>query len=285
MFTMRVLRHFVRESYSQPADVYAQLKRCGMDLVTITDHDSIDAAEPLRRHPDFFLSEEVTATLPSGNEAHIGVYDITEKQHLQIQRRRTDFFALLAYLSERRIFASVNHIFSGLTGPRRADDFDWFARGFAAFETRNGQLPAELNARAARLAQSLGKTPLGGSDAHALCSAGRTWTEVRGARTKQDFLDALRAGAGHVGGEHGSYGKLTRDVFCITAGYMAEQPLAALLAPIALAIPFFTLSNYASEMLFARRWSRQLAAAERSPALPAFSNAQMARVAMEGAAA
>lgn len=285
MFTVPVLRHFVRESYSQPDEVYAQLKRHGMDLVTITDHDSIDAAEPLRRHPDFFLSEEVTAILPSGNEAHVAVYDITEKQHIQIQRRRTDFFALLAYLSERRIFSSVNHIFSGLTGARHAEDFDWFARGFSAFETRNGQLPAELNGYAERLAQSLGKAPLGGSDAHALCSAGRTWTEVRGARTKQDFLDALRAGAGQVGGEHGSYGKLTRDVFCITAGYMAEQPLAALLAPIALAIPLFTLSNFAGEHAFARRWSQQLAAAERSPALPAFNNAAMARVAMEGAAA
>lgn len=105
---MPVVGRFVRESYSQPDGVYAHLKQRGMNLVTITDHDSIDAVEPLRRYSDFFLSEEVTAVLPSSNEVHIGVYDITEKQHVQIQRCRTDFFALLAYLSERRIFASVN---------------------------------------------------------------------------------------------------------------------------------------------------------------------------------
>ena len=44
-----------------------------MDLVTVTDHDSIDAAERLRRHPDFFLSEEVSCLTPSGTELHVGV--------------------------------------------------------------------------------------------------------------------------------------------------------------------------------------------------------------------
>jgi predicted metal-dependent phosphoesterase TrpH len=58
----------------------------GMDLITVSDHDSIDAAEALRRHPDFFVSEEVTCRMPSGNELHVGVYDLTERQHVEIQR-------------------------------------------------------------------------------------------------------------------------------------------------------------------------------------------------------
>ena len=32
-----------------------ELRRLGMSMVTVTDHDSIDAAEVLRRYPDFFL--------------------------------------------------------------------------------------------------------------------------------------------------------------------------------------------------------------------------------------
>ena len=55
--TAPVVRWFCRESYNDPEAVYAQLKRIGMELVTVTDHDSIDALEPLRRHRDFFLSE------------------------------------------------------------------------------------------------------------------------------------------------------------------------------------------------------------------------------------
>src|SRR5450755_3470668 len=57
------LHSLVRESYNQPEAVYMRLKELGMDLVTITDHDSIDAVEPLRKHPDFFLSEEVTCRM------------------------------------------------------------------------------------------------------------------------------------------------------------------------------------------------------------------------------
>ncbi len=75
---------FCRESYSDPAELYSRLKSRGMDLVTVTDHDSIGGLDDLRQHPDFFISEEVTCRMPSGTEIHIGVYDITERQHVEI---------------------------------------------------------------------------------------------------------------------------------------------------------------------------------------------------------
>src|SRR5467141_1894786 len=118
MFTAPVLDRICRESYSEPMEVYNRLKRLGMSIVTLTDHDSIDAAEKLRRHPDFFVSEEVTCQMPSGTEVHIGVYDIGERDHVEIQRRRKDFVSLLMYLTEQKLFFSVNHVFSGLTGRR-----------------------------------------------------------------------------------------------------------------------------------------------------------------------
>lgn len=110
------VRRFCRESYTGPRELYEVLRKRGMDLVTLTDHDSIDGAEALRGHPDFFLSEELTVTMPSGAEAHIGVYDITERQHLQLQQRRNGLPALLAYLKQEQIIFSINHVFSCLTG-------------------------------------------------------------------------------------------------------------------------------------------------------------------------
>jgi len=47
MFTAPILDRICRESYSDPAEVYDQLKRMSMSIVTITDHDSIDGAESL----------------------------------------------------------------------------------------------------------------------------------------------------------------------------------------------------------------------------------------------
>ncbi len=51
---MPVTRRFGRESFYGPVEVYQLLKRSGMDLVTITGHDSIGASESLERFPDFF---------------------------------------------------------------------------------------------------------------------------------------------------------------------------------------------------------------------------------------
>ena len=41
------------------AALESNAKARGMDLVTVTDHDSIEAVESLSGQPGFFLSEEV----------------------------------------------------------------------------------------------------------------------------------------------------------------------------------------------------------------------------------
>src|SRR5437899_4467669 len=58
-----VLKHIGRECYSEPAAVYEQAIRRGMDLVTLTDHDSIEGALAIASRPNTFVSEEVTVLL------------------------------------------------------------------------------------------------------------------------------------------------------------------------------------------------------------------------------
>jgi predicted metal-dependent phosphoesterase TrpH len=113
-----------------------------MDLVTVTDHDSIDAAEHLRRYPDFFLSEEVTCTTPSGTEIHVGVYGIEERHHIELQRGAATCPRWPPILSEQKILFSINHVFSSLTGRRTELDFEMFEDLFPAMETLNGHIPA-----------------------------------------------------------------------------------------------------------------------------------------------
>ena len=156
---MPVARRFCRESYSEPEEVYFRLKQTGIDLVTV--HDSIGAALTLSRYPDFFASEEVTVTLPSGNEAHMAVYGLNERQHLGIQRRRRDLPSLLAYLREQRLPFGVNHMFSGLTGRRVLEDFAWFEQAFPMMETLNGSMPRRANREAAVFARIWRKSAYG----------------------------------------------------------------------------------------------------------------------------
>jgi hypothetical protein len=230
-----------------------------MDLVTLTDHDSIGAAEALCRHNDFFLSEEVSCLLPSGTEIHMGVYDITERQHFEIARRRNDFFPLLAYLNEQRLFFSINHVFSHLTGRRELEDFELFEVHFPAIETRNGQILPKNNQHASRLARKWRKAQVAGSDAHILEFAGTTFTEVPGARDKAEFLAGLRAGWGRPCGETGNYWKLTRAVLQIGFGMMSEKRWTLLLAPLVAVAPLCTLVNYVMEIQFAQHWRHRVA--------------------------
>ncbi|MFZ3215785.1 MAG: PHP domain-containing protein [Candidatus Acidiferrales bacterium] len=229
-----------------------------MDLFTLTDHDSIEGAEQLREHADFFVSEELTCRMPSGTEVHVGVYDVNERQHVQLQQRRQDLVALLMYLTERRLFFSINHVFSSLTGRREREDFAWFQEYFPAVETRNGHMLERANQQAAQLAKQWDKIGIGGSDAHALPSAGTAYTEVPGARDKEEFFAGLRAGAGLVRGESGTFQKLTRDVFLIAYEMMRDKSWTALLSPLATLIPAFTYWNYRDERIFSRRWAAQI---------------------------
>jgi PHP-associated len=236
-----------------------------MSIVTVTDHDSIDAAEALRKYPDFFLSEEVTVRMPSGTEMHLGVYSITEKDHVEIQRRRTDFIGLLMYLTERKLFFSVNHVFSGLTGRREMEDFNWFASYVPAFEVRNGQMRSETNRNAELLTSRLGKIGVAGSDSHTLAGVGLTFTQVPGARTIEEYFLGLRAGRGVVHGEHGSYVKLTLDICRFGAALLEERPWAAAILPFTVFIPAITAGHWLNEIRFCKKWAGALLGEAQQP--------------------
>ena len=256
--TTPFVKKFCRESYSDPEQVFSQLNKRGMDLFTLTDHDSIEGSERLRRHPNFFLSEELTCRMPSGTEVHIGVYDFHERQHVQIQQRRNDLISLLMYLTERKLFFTINHVFSSLTGRREYEDFAWFQEYFPAIEIHNSHMLESANASAARLAERWDKIGVGGSDAHALPSVGMAYTEVTGARDKEEFFAGLRNGMGRVAGASGSFSRLTRDVAIIAREMMREKSWTALLAPMGLLIPVATLMNYCEEGAFNRKWTSKL---------------------------
>lgn len=259
------LTRICRESYNQPEQVYLRLKQTGMSIITLTDHDSIDGAEALREYPDFFLSEEVTVRMPSGTEMHLGVYGISERDHAEIQKRRKDFISLVMYLTERKLFFSVNHVFSGLTGRREFEDFSWFASYVPALEARNGQMWSPANEGAARLAARLGKVAVAGSDSHTLRGLGLTYTEVPGARTVDDFLSGLRTGWGRVHGQSGSYGGLTIDVFCIVKELVLEKPWAVVLLPLSLLVPAFVMGHWMNEVRFCKQWTAAMERGEKRP--------------------
>jgi predicted metal-dependent phosphoesterase TrpH len=219
-----------RDCYSRPEDVYRVAKARGMDLVTITDHDSIDGClELLERYPgatDIFISEEVSCRLPDGDiEVHLGVYGTDERLHRELQPLRRNVFDVIACLREAGVFFALNHL---LHFYRRQIPLETYLRlvdHVPAVEARNGAMLEAHNVMIERLARSwrggpaLGMT--GGSDAHTLRRVGRTWTEAPG-DSPATFLQSLKDRQSRVGGVHGDTLAVTADAYGVVARYCAS---------------------------------------------------------------
>jgi predicted metal-dependent phosphoesterase TrpH len=270
--SLPLLGRVAQECYAEPRAVYDQALRRGMDLVTLTDHDSIEGALEIAALPGTFMGEEVTCGLPGGRELHLGVFDFQERQHQEIQSRRRDAEALFAYLAEQRLPVVANHLFSALTGRRAVADLHLALRHATHVETLNGALPASSNAWARGAAFEAGRPMAGGSDAHTLNGVARAWTIVPGAGTRDDFLEGFREGRTIPEGRAGTYARLTRAIAdlvvssCLATSSGPAEPgrglrtLATAVAVLTLpALPLITAGVYADEILFARRYGKAFA--------------------------
>lgn len=266
-----LLRHLGRESYSEPLDVYWTALRRGMDLVTLTDHDTIEGVAEIAHLPHVFTSEEVTCLLPGGRKLHLGVFDIDERRHVRIQALCDDAEALFAYLAEQALPFCLNHPFSPLTGRREMDDLHLGFDRVPAIEVVNGMMPDSSNASARAAARVAGRARVGGSDAHAMASVARAYTEVPGARDRDDFLAGLRRGRTLARGRGGSYGRLAVDIATVFGGAVRENAAlagrspadlarfaaVAALLPVLLVLPAIAALNYARERIMAGAYHRR----------------------------
>jgi predicted metal-dependent phosphoesterase TrpH len=221
-------RHFhwlrARECHSTPDDIYRVAKARGMDLVCITDHDSIDGcSEFLDRHPDapdFIAGEEISCLVPDapGLRIHLGALGITDAVHREAQRLRDNVFETAAYLRQEQVFFVMNHLFMLFGDQVAVETYVRQALTLApGLETRNGAMLAEHNEFVAELAtsfRSAGVSPVdvGGSDAHVLRYVGTTYTETP-ARTREQFMADLVGGRSSVGGDHGGQGRLLAEIY------------------------------------------------------------------------
>lgn len=218
------LNYVMRESYNTPEGVYRLAKARGMDLVTITDHDQVSGALSLSHLPDVIVGCEVTGVFPNDNvRVHMNVLGLSSAQHVEIQRLRHDIRELLPYVKQQRIFISLNHVASGVNGPITAPHVAAILPWVDALEINNGSRLPSQNRTARCLAEASNKIGIGGSDAHTRRGIGRTWTEVPGARTREEFMAGLWAGRARVGGREGSYFTMAGDMLRFASGFYQER--------------------------------------------------------------
>lgn len=287
---LRFLR--CRDCYSRPLDVYATAKRRGMDLVTITDHDSLEGClellDRLGAPPDFITGEEVSATFPEFNHTvHLGVYGLNEAQHREIQRLRSNARELVPYLRQQNLLFALNHFFHDFGDAARVHEFtDCMAELFEVFEVRNGTQERDHNTLIANLVEAFrqhGRSVgvIGGSDSHTLRRLGRTYTACPAAN-RAEFLEAIRTGRSRVFGAHSDHLSLAADIYGVVLRYYpavfsvgngelpgavrARNILFSLLAVPFLFVPYVTAARHSSiEHARVNQFARILSSQKSSP--------------------
>ena len=205
------------ECFTEPRRLYDVARARGMDLVTITDHNTIGGALEIAHLPGVFVSEEITTYFPEDKcKLHVLAYDVTEAQHDDIQRLRQSVFELVPYLRGQGIDHVLAHPLFAVNDRLTPDHFEQCLVLFNLLEfngtrdeTQNTVLKAvcdSLNrADVERLADKHGLEPFGptpwvkgytgGSDDHSSLNIARMHTEV--------LPDPDAAGAGAVVEEPG----------------------------------------------------------------------------------
>ena len=229
------------ESFTEPLDLYRTAMGRGMSHVTITDHNCIDGCLEIADQPHTFLSEEVTTYFPDDKcKLHVLVYDITEDQHLQIQRARPNVFDLVAYLESERIVHALAHPLYSINGKLNVEHFEKALLLFNILElngARSGEQNACLQAllagltpeTMADLADTHGIEPvceepwkkslIAGSDDHSSLCIATHHTEVNGALTLSDFFHGVKEGRGRVMGTASTPKGLAHNIYSIAYQY------------------------------------------------------------------
>ncbi len=217
------------ESYTDLKQIYRDLTKRNMNLVTITDHNRVEGAVKLKsKHPkNTIMGLEATAYFPEdGCKVHILVYGLNEVQYDVIQSIRTDIYDLRDYLRSEGLAHSVAHATYSVNGKITIEHLEKLVVLFDVFETRNGGrnylhndswlnvidnlTPEIINELSVKhniepySNESWKKGYTAGSDDHGGIFLGTTWTESD-ANTPEEFLDDIRNKRTRVGGRHNDF--------------------------------------------------------------------------------
>ncbi len=233
------------ECFSDPRRIYALAQDRGMDLVTITDHNSIEGALEIAHLPGVFISEEVTTYFPQdGCKIHVLTLNISEKQHRDIQHLRQNIFDLVSYLRDQGIVYIVAHPFYDMNNRLHIEHFEQMLLLFDLFELNGSrdkvqnhilkQILAALTANDIELLadkhslQPAGEKPwvktlTAGSDDHSSLNIARAYTQVPGAVEIQDFMQGLRQGRAEPHSQPASARTMGHNLYAIAYQFYKDK--------------------------------------------------------------
>jgi len=214
------------ESFVEPELLYRLARQKGMDMVTISDHNTIEGALAIAHLPGTFISEEISCFFPEdGCKIHVLAWDINERIHEDVQKLRSDLYELVAYLRQSGIRHGVAHPLFACNDKLTPEHLEKMLLLFNTFEingTRDGmqnnhlrKILGLLDSRVMeKLADKHGIEPVGenpwkksvtgGSDDHSGLNIARIHTEVQDADDLPSFFAGVAGRRSRARGEHAS---------------------------------------------------------------------------------
>jgi hypothetical protein len=235
-----------RESYADPVDVYAAARSRGMDLVTITDHNTLNGSLAIAHLPGTFLSTEFDTWFPEdGTRVHVVALGIDEGAFAEAERARASVHDLVACLRAAGVVHYLAHPLFDMSDTLSVDTVERMLLLFNVLEGRNGARVDRCNGLLREITASLtpesladmaarqgiepyGETPwrkalTGGSDDHTGLFVAGAHTVARGDGTAESFLDAVARGDCEPVGADGDARLLAHSIYSASFWRLREM--------------------------------------------------------------
>lgn len=233
------------ESFVEPELLYNLAKSKGMDMVTISDHNTIEGALSIAHLPGTFVSEEITTFFPEDNcKIHVLAWNIDERIHEDVQKLRFNIYELAAYLRDNAIHHGVAHPLYACNDKLTPEHLEKLLLMFSTFEingTRDGMQNNHLRKILGLLDQptmerlankhgleAVGEKPwkknvTGGSDDHSGLNIARIHTEVQDAHDLDSFLLGVSQKRSRAKGEHASPLTMAHNLYGIGYQFFKDK--------------------------------------------------------------
>ncbi len=233
------------ESYTEPLKLYAIARDKGMDLVTITDHNTMAGSLEIAHLEGTFLSEEITTYFPEDRcKLHVLAYGISESQHKDISRLRENVFDLIEYFTKEQIVHALAHPLFSINNLLTITHLEQVLVLFKNLEL-NGFRDSCQNKTIQEIVERLtredieflaykhdlkpvGDEPwkknlIGGSDDHSSLTIATTYTEIAGVSSVEEFLSGIGGNRAKVRGLVSGPRTLAHNLYSIAYQFYAAK--------------------------------------------------------------
>ncbi|MFN3740483.1 MAG: PHP domain-containing protein [Thermodesulfovibrionales bacterium] len=178
------------DSDSEPEEIIERAIKIGLDGIAFTEHYSYEASEPVEIFKEKYKGKILIlrGVEFSSKEGHCLVFGFNTDRHLE---KHTPVAELLEIVQSGGGVVIPSHPFRGINS---LGDIIKNLKGLFAIEGFNGYNRHSYNIKAVNLAQELGISFTGGSDAHEPYEVGQCYTEFLDPLTEENFLTLLREG-------------------------------------------------------------------------------------------